>query len=91
MLPNDFIDKYENRLSSKELQKLGIPFDFAKPTALIKYLVKIIDDKNSIVLDFFAGSSTTADALLQLNSEDEGLRKFIQVQLPELTAEKSEA
>ena len=91
MLPNDFIDKYENRLSSKELQKLGIPFDFAKPTALIKYLVKIIDDKNSIVLDFFAGSSTTADALIQLNSEDEGLRKFIQVQLPELTAEKSEA
>ncbi|WP_375582235.1 site-specific DNA-methyltransferase [Cyclobacterium xiamenense] len=91
MLPNDFIDKYENRLSSKELQKLGIPFDFAKPTALIKYLAKIIDDKNSIVLDFFAGSSTTADALIQLNSEDEGERRFIQVQLPELTGEKSEA
>jgi len=83
MLPNDFIDKFENRLSSKELQKLEIPFDFAKPTLLIKYLTRIIDSPDAIVLDFFSGSATTADAILQLNSENQEKRKYIMVQLPE--------
>ncbi len=91
MLPNDFIDKFENRLSSKELQKLEIPFDFAKPSVLIKYVGKIINDKQSIVLDFFSGSATTAHAIIDLNAEDGGNRKFIMVQLPELTDVKSEA
>lgn len=91
MLPNDFIDKFENRLSSKELQKLEIPFDFAKPSALIKYLTNIIDDKSALILDFFSGSATSAQAVLELNSEDGGTRSYIQVQLPELTDIQSEA
>lgn len=90
--PNNLIVKYENRHSSKELQKLGIPFDFAKYSELIKYLISIINQDDSItVLDFFSGSATTAHAVMQLNAEDGGKRKFIMVQLPELTDEKSEA
>ena len=55
------------------------------------YLVQICSEKNSIVMDFFSGSATTAEAIMQLNSEDNGSRKFIMVQLPEPTDEKSEA
>ena len=92
MVPVDLITKWENRQSKKELQTLGIPFDFAKPTDLIKYLINIVDHtENSIVLDFFSGSATTAHAVMQLNAEDGGNRKFIMVQLPEKTDEKSEA
>ena len=91
MLPNDFIDKYENRLSSKELQKLEIPFDFAKPSALIKYIANIIEDKNALILDFFSGSATSAHAVMELNADDGGARRYVQVQLPELTDIQSEA
>ena len=56
---------------------------------MIKYLISFIDDKNFIVLDFFSGSGTTADAVMQLNAEDEGNRKFILVQLPEKCSENS--
>lgn len=88
-LPNDFISKYENRHSAKELKELGIEFDFAKPSELIKYFAIISDVKtNEIVLDFFSGSGTTAHAIMQLNSEDSGNRKFILVQLPEPTEHK---
>ncbi|MBR1730406.1 MAG: site-specific DNA-methyltransferase [Selenomonadaceae bacterium] len=66
-------------------------FSFPKPINLIKFLIQIATDKNSIVLDFFSGSATTAHAVMQLNSEDGGKRKFIMVQLPELTDPKSEA
>lgn len=68
-------------------------FDYTKPTGLLKFLIKALtyNDKNSIVLDFFSGSATTADAVMQLNAEDGGNRKFIMVQLPEATDEKSEA
>ena len=91
-IPNDLITKYENRHSSKELNNLNIPFDFAKPSNLIKYLLFITQqDKDSIILDFFSGSATTAHAVMQLNAEDGGNRKFIMVQLPEETDEKSEA
>ena len=91
-LPNDFISKFENRHSAKELVELNIPFDFPKPTGLIKYLAKISGTCNSdIILDIFAGSGTTAHSIMQLNSEDIGKRKFICVQLPEPTDEKSEA
>ncbi len=92
-VPADYISDCENRLSSAELKKLEIPFDFAKPVALIKKLITIVDDndKNMIVLDFFSGSATTAHAVMQLNAEDGGNRKFIMVQLPEPTDEKSEA
>ena len=66
-------------------------FDFPKPTKLLKFLLKIASGTEDIVLDFFSGSATTAHAVMQLNAEDGGNRKFIMVQLPEETDEKSEA
>ena len=82
-LPSDLILKFENRHAAKELGALGIPFDFPKPVALIKYLLHLVTDTDYYVMDFFAGSSTTAEAVLRLNAEDGGHRKFIMVQLPE--------
>ena len=67
------------------------PFDSPKPTRLLMQITRIGADKDSLVLDFFSGSATTAHAIMQLNAEDEGNRKFIMVQLPEKTEEKSEA
>lgn len=69
------------------------PFDFPKPSGLIKHLMNtsVRTYKNAIVLDFFSGSATTAHAVMQLNAEDGGNRKFIMVQLPEPCDEKSEA
>lgn len=90
--PTNFISKFENRHSAKELKDLDILFDFAKPKDLIKYLASLVNDnKEMTILDFFSGSSTTAHAVMQLNAEDDGNRKFIMVQLPEATDEKSEA
>lgn len=67
-------------------------FEYAKPHQLICKCMKIANcDKNALILDFFSGSATTAHAVMQLNSEDGGNRKFIMVQLPEKTDEKSEA
>ena len=66
-------------------------FDFPKPVGLIKHLLQFSTDSDSIVLDFFAGSGTTAQAVLELNREDSGARQFIMVQLPEPTPEKSDA
>ncbi len=66
-------------------------FEFTKPLQLISKLLRTGTLKNSLILDFFSGSSTTAHAMMQLNAEDEGNRKFIMVQLPEATDEKSEA
>ena len=66
-------------------------FDFPKPLFLLKRFVEIATDEDSLILDFFSGSSTTAHAVMQLNAEDGGNRKFIMVQLPEETDEKSEA
>lgn len=91
-IPNDLLTKFENRHSAKEISALDIPFDFAKPVGLIKYLLFIMQqDKDIIILDFFSGSATTAHAVMQLNAEDGGNRKFIMVQLPEETDVKSEA
>lgn len=90
-LPSDMILKFENRHAAKELVSMGIPFDFPKPTALLKYILHLISEKDYYVLDFFSGSATTAHAVMQLNAEDGGHRKFIMVQLPEETDEKSEA
>lgn len=67
------------------------PFDSPKPTRLIKQIIQIGAEKDSIILDFFSGSATTAHAVMQLNAEDNGYRKFIMVQLPEPCDEKSEA
>lgn len=66
-------------------------FDFPKPTRLLKRMVSVASQKNDIILDFFSGSATTAHAVMQLNAEDGGNRRFILVQLPELCDEKSEA
>jgi adenine-specific DNA-methyltransferase len=66
-------------------------FSYPKPSELIKRFVAIGSENDSIVLDFFSGSCSTAHAVMQLNAEDGGNRKFIMVQLPEKTDEKSEA
>ena len=71
--------------------ELGKIFDFSKPVELIKHFAFLATSENDIVIDFFSGSSTTAHAVMQLNAEDGGQRKFIMVQLPEETEEKSEA
>lgn len=78
---------------TKEIMSLfeGKIFSYPKPSSLIKFYLKIINDCSAIVLDFFSGSATTAHAVMKLNAEDGGNRKFIMVQLPELTDEKSEA
>lgn len=67
------------------------PFDSPKPTRLIQQAIRIGADSDSIILDFFSGSATTAHAVMQLNAEDGGHRKFIMVQLPEKCDETSEA
>lgn len=66
-------------------------FDYPKSVELIKRCLQLYTDNNCYVLDFFSGSATTAHAVMQLNAEDGGHRKFIMVQLPEVTDEKSEA
>lgn len=82
-----------NENASKELDDLlGINvFDFPKPTSLIKYLINSCTIETDTIIDFFSGSATTAEAVLQLNSDDGGTRKFIMVQFPEKCDEKSEA
>jgi adenine-specific DNA-methyltransferase len=83
-----------NQESRQELKKLfddkGF-FDGPKPVRLLEKMLKIGNCKNSTVLDFFSGSATTAHAVMKLNAEDGGNRKFIMVQLPEVCEEKSEA
>ena len=69
----------------------GRIFDNPKPVSLIQDFIKIGTTTSSVILDFFSGSATTAHAVMQLNAEDGGNRKFIMVQLPEETAEDSEA
>ncbi|WP_405217771.1 site-specific DNA-methyltransferase [Agrococcus sp. Ld7] len=79
---------------SADIKKLGLEpawFDYPKPVNLIKLLIDAAADKNAIVLDFFAGSGTTAHAVLKSNAEDGGSRRFIQVQLPEPLADDHEA
>lgn len=90
----DFTENtYSNDNSNKEITGLmgSALFDYVKPTSLVKMLMSTCTEKNDIVLDFFSGSATTAHAVMQLNAEDGGNRKFIMVQLPESCDEKSEA
>ena len=89
-LENDFM----NQSATTELQKIfeDAIFSYPKPTMYIYELVKYsCHGESDIILDFFSGSSTTAHAVMQLNAEDGGKRKFVMVQLPEVTDEKSEA
>lgn len=83
-----------NQTAAREVKALfegAKYFDFPKPVTYIKQMISIACNTNSIVLDFFSGSATTAHAVMQLNAEDGGHRKFIMVQLPEPCDEKSEA
>lgn len=80
----DFMNsKYANNNGTAALTSLELDFDFAKPVSLLEDLIELIIDKNSIILDFFSGSATTAEATMRLNLKDSGNRKFIMVQLPE--------
>lgn len=79
-----------NEDATEELKTLfGVAklFTHPKPTKLLKHLITIATNKNDIVLDFFSGSATTADAVMQLNAEDGGRRKFVMIQLPEECAD----
>ena len=89
-------DKYSNVSNgTNTLKKLfeinTTPFDFPKSIYTVKDLISLNTNMKDIILDFFPGSATTAHAVMQLNSEDNGNRKYIMVQLPEITDEKSEA
>ena len=95
--PLSLISSCFNQDGTKEVGKLlgdGV-FSFPKPVRLIKdflsFELNSVQAKDAIIVDFFSGSSTTAHAVMQLNAEDGGHRKFIMVQLPEETDEKSEA
>ena len=84
---------YSSRRGTAEVEDLfeGKIFSFPKPLTLLKDFIKVGSKEDSIILDFFSGSATTAHAVMQLNAEDGGHRKFIMVQLPEVTDENSEA
>ncbi len=90
----DFIqNKFSNDNSRKDFNQIFDTniFEYSKPVELIKELINLSTNSNDIVLDFFAGSGTTAQAVLELNKEDNGNRKFILVQLPEVTDKNTEA
>ena len=90
----EFVEnEYSNDNSKKNLTSLfeSSVFDYSKPTALLKTLAQYSSTADDIVMDFFSGSATTAHAVMQLNAEDGGHRKFIMVQLPEKCDEASEA
>ena len=83
-----------NKKATRDIRNLfenNKVFDFPKPIGVIEDIIRIGCDSDSIILDFFSGSATTAHAVMQLNAKDGGNRKFIMVQLPEETDEKSEA
>lgn len=78
LLPEDIIYDYVNSQGTKEVLDLGLSFSFAKPVGLIKFLIKLSQTGKDIkVLDFFAGSGTTGQAVMELNAEDGGHRQFI--------------
>ena len=84
-------NEFKSTPQDLEVINMGGVFSFPKPVFLIRYLVQSLVKHKDLVLDFFSGSATTAHAVMQLNAEDGGNRKFIMVQLPEATDEKSEA
>lgn len=91
--PLGIIDNYSSTQASKFLDSIGLAnyFDYTKPSDLIKYLISLISTEEQIILDFFAGSGTTGQSVIELNEEDRGSRKYILVQLPEMIDEKKEA
>ncbi len=90
-LPGNILDKFESRHSSAELKLLDIPFEFPKPTALIKFLMSVCGVRDGdLTLDFFAGSGSTGHAAMELAIEAGESRPYICVQLPEATLDGSE-
>lgn len=90
----EFIEnEYSNDNSKKNITRVfdAAVFDYSKPVELLKTITSYATSMSDVVLDFFSGSATTAHAVMKLNAEDGGHRKFIMVQLPEKTDEKSEA
>ncbi|WP_298211991.1 site-specific DNA-methyltransferase, partial [Ferrimicrobium sp.] len=90
----DIVMDISTNEGSADIEKLGLDpkwFDYPKPVNLVNLLVEAATDEDSIVLDFFAGSGTTAHAVMKCNAEDAGARRFILVQLPEPLAEGHEA
>ena len=84
--PMGVIDKFSSTQAAKYLESEGLGyFNYSKPKELIKYLLEKLELQDSLILDFFSGSASTAHAVMQLNAEDGGNRKFIMIQLPELT------
>lgn len=91
-IPRDMFEGFLNRNGSEELKKLDIPFSFPKPSKLIKYLMTIIDlEDDDIIMDFFSGSASTAQAVMQYNAECDKSCKFILVQLSEKCDENEDA
>lgn len=93
VVPSNLITDYENRQSAAELKKLNLSFNYAKPVRLIEYMLTISRmEKDAIILDSFAGSGTTAHAVLNMNKADGGNRKFVIVEMGDyadtITAER---
>ena len=82
---------FDSQSSTKWIKSENLGFDYPKSIDYIKHIISMYPENNFIVMDFFSGSGTTAHAVMQLNAEDSGSRRFICVQLPEETDEKSEA
>lgn len=82
---------FDSQSSTKWMKSQKFGFDFPKAVDYIQYIISMLPDTDITVLDFFSGSATTAHAVMQINAEDGGNRKYIMVQLPEKTDEKSEA
>ena len=82
---------FDSQSSTKWIKSENLGFDYPKSIDYIKHIISMYPENNFIVMDFFSGSGTTAHAVMQLNAEDGGCRRFICVQLPEETDEKSEA
>ena len=89
--PYSIISQFSSTQASKHLDKLNLKnyFDYSKPIGLLQYLIKKIDCENEVVLDFFSGSASTAEAVISQNILDAKNRKFIMIQLPESTPENS--
>ena len=91
---NLWTDVEGNKKATRDIRSLFESikvFDFPKPIGLIKKAIRIASDEDSIIMDFFSGSATTAHAIMDMNTEDGGRRKFIMVQIPEETPADSEA
>lgn len=91
---NLWVDVEGNKKATRDIRNIfdtNKVFDFPKPLGVLSKILSIGANSDSIILDFFSGSATTAHAVMRLNAEDGGKRKFIMVQLPEVTDEKSEA